>query len=316
MLTGKQETDGLAFLDAYTSGVDRQNSYPLRDVIATPRGQSEAREVSYQEALDEVQRGILKDERSGKLPILLEHTHMLMSSATLNAHIPTPRVTRPTPIIVDKCLDLDGHEDCHRSRSSPSYLLTHPNPTLLSDRFFFGFTPIITIRHPALMVPSLIRGRQKLQGIPKLDSEFAPIATYRWEKLVFDSYRSYYAATTDSLSRKRVPIVIDGSKLAQDPYGTMERMCEVLGMSEEEMGVRYMWEPNMGPARDKFWEVFTGELRRSSGVKPSGHLPETLDLEKEKSKWVNEWGPDVADKIEAAVNDAMEDYEYLSRYSL
>ncbi|KAF9264437.1 hypothetical protein L218DRAFT_863009 [Marasmius fiardii PR-910] len=228
-----------------------------------------------------------------------------MSSSTLNTHIPTPRATRPTPVLVDRYMDLDfpvsGYTR-HLSPSAPSYRGSHPNPTLLSDRFFFSFTPIITIRHPALMLPSLIRGRQKLQGEPKLDSEFAPIATYRWEKLVFDCYRSY--------APHSVPIVIDGSKLAQDPHGTMKKMCEVLDMSEEELGVRYSWEPNFGPARDKFWDVFTGELRRSSGIKP------TLDLGKEKEKWVKEWGVEVAEKIELAVENAMEDYEYLLRYSL
>ena len=68
MLTGKPETDGLVFLDAYTSGVDRQNSYPPGAVIATPRRPVDGI-VSYQTCLDEVQRVVTEDEKkASRLP--------------------------------------------------------------------------------------------------------------------------------------------------------------------------------------------------------------------------------------------------------
>ncbi|KAJ8089497.1 hypothetical protein PM082_014752 [Marasmius tenuissimus] len=316
MLTGKPETDGLVFLDAYTSGADRQNSYPPGNVIATPRRPVNG-VVSYQTCLDEVQRVIAEDEKNGQLPILLEHTHMLMTSATLNDHIFAPRTTRPSPVVADKMLDVpsesfeDGGWVFPGMFNNPQMQATKiPNPTLLPDRFFFGFTPVITIRHPALMIPSLIRGRQKLQGEPKLDCEFTPIATYRWEKMIFDCYRS----CSLELGLKTVPVVIDGSKLVRDPKGTMGRLCDIIGVEEHEV-VRYTWEPACQPARDAFWETFTGDLRRSSGIKPVP-VPETIDLTKEKTKWIKEWGPELAEEIESWVNYSLKDYEYLFQYSI
>ncbi|KAL0568020.1 hypothetical protein V5O48_013974 [Marasmius crinis-equi] len=267
--------------------------------------------VSYQGCVDNLQKKVAEAESEGKWPLTMDHPFSLLASSLVNSHITVPgRETKPTPVVSDRMLDAGDRTD------SPSTDLgMYHNPTLLPDRFFFSFTPIITIRHPARVIPSWLRSFHSLGGT-LLDTEF-PVAaeSFRWERLIFDSFMAFEKARAAEEGREvNVPIVVDGERLVKDPRGQMKKVCERLGIDEE--GIKYSWErPQVGKGLE-VGETMMGAYNRSTGVVADPRFTKPLDVKEEAEKWAEEWDEKVADIMEGKVAAAMEDYEYLLQFSL
>ncbi|KAL0565754.1 hypothetical protein V5O48_016265 [Marasmius crinis-equi] len=238
-----------------------------------------------------------------------------MSSSFINSHISVPgRETKPTPVIVDRMLDL-GSDNVDLNSSLQKNLTIHANPTLLPDRFFLSFTPIITIRHPARVIPSYLRSLHSIEGHIS-DTEFLVAATsFQWERLVFESFKSFEEARATEEGREaRAPIVVDGEKLVKDPHGQMKKVCEALGLDEG--GIKYSWDPPKMAANTRAAETFFGTFNQSTGVVTDARFVKPLDMQEEVQKWAHEWDESTAAALEKMVASAMEDYEYLFQFSM
>ncbi|KAL0569958.1 hypothetical protein V5O48_012007 [Marasmius crinis-equi] len=323
-------TSPRSFAKAYQVGTDSQA--PTTDHLTALRMREHGLEaeaaarISYQGTLDDMQMEIADAESKDKRFLTMDHPFYLMSSAFVNAHLGSAAdglEDKPAPLITDRQLDIPVG-----LRSVPSNLppRSESNPTLLPDRFFFSFTPILTIRHPAHAIPSNLRAARSVS------SEFPEFATaigtsFRFPRLVFDSFKFRGGGPS--------PIVMDGGRLVQDPQGQMKKLCKVLGLDES--GIRYMWDETietLGSRESKTAKAFLGTFHGSKGViadkvsemehslrilKLTYRIQkynQPVDIQEETKKWAEEWGEDVARTLQEKVAAAMEDYEYLLEYCL
>ncbi|KAL0060461.1 hypothetical protein AAF712_012744 [Marasmius tenuissimus] len=264
-------------------------------------------QASWQNCLDNMQRSALDAESKGKQFLTMDHPFHLMSSSFVNSHIDVPgHTTCPTPVVVDHKLDVPTNASTLEAEDRELDLKLHSNPTLIPDRFFFSFTPIITTRHPAHAIPSAYRAFLNSDiGVDFSHPDFPVFASYKWTRLVFDSFKSYGAVDA---------IVVNGEKLVKDPQGQMKKVCDVLGLDEG--GIRYSWDKPEAWKGSKFEGTFFKTLNESSGVVPDPKYDKPLDIETEEEKWMEEWDEDTAKVLRKMVEEAMEDYQYLLQYSV
>ncbi|KAL0569869.1 hypothetical protein V5O48_012088 [Marasmius crinis-equi] len=271
----------------------------------------DAAKVDWQSTLDSLQMKVRDAELKDKWFLTMDHPYHLMASSFISSRMNVPgRDTKPIPLIVDRELDLD-------SKTGGSYLAAdltkYANPTLLPDRFFFSFTPIITIRHPTRAIPSYLRAYRRI-GTEKSHPDLPVAASFLWERLVFDSFKSFEESRAATEGRvAKPPIVVDGEKLVKDPHGQMKKLCEALDLDEEH--ISYSWD-RPGWATSKLDQAFAGTFSGSTGVIPDAKFDRALDTREEMQRWVEEWDEATARMLEEMVNAAIPDYEYLVQYSL
>ncbi|KAL0575155.1 hypothetical protein V5O48_006812 [Marasmius crinis-equi] len=223
-----------------------------------------------------------------------------MSSSTVNPHIiiSVPgRETKPLPVIMDRMFDAGGQQPLFDALAR---LTIHRNPTLLPDRFFFSFTPIITIRHPVRVIPSFARSMHAYKG-ELFGTEF-PVAAggFRLERLIFESFKSYEEARAVDEGRDvRIPIVVDGAKLVKDPRGQMKKFCALLGIDEG--GIKYTWDPPNMWKDMAIAETFFIAFNRSTGVVADDKYDKPIDMQAEVRKWAEEWDEPTSAAMEEMV---------------
>ncbi|KAE9384094.1 hypothetical protein BT96DRAFT_789956, partial [Gymnopus androsaceus JB14] len=113
----------------------------------------------------------------------------------------------------------------------------------LPDRIIASVSPIILIRHPAYTFHSLVRASAAVE-CNVLDPQFLMFSTFRWQRIVYEFYRSYYsglggAKQSEPTNMEGWQIVVDGDKLMEDPQGQMKKICELIGMDESL--IQYSW---------------------------------------------------------------------------
>ncbi|KAJ8075678.1 hypothetical protein AAF712_012745 [Marasmius tenuissimus] len=299
-----QATRPLTCLSSYRFGVDSQSPLKASKAVIDAFGldYETVSKASWQNFLDDLQKSALDAESKGKRFLTMDHPYHLMSSSFVNSQIDVPgRTTWSTPVVVDHKLDV---------ATSPSTTTEdrelYSNPTLIPDRFFFSFTPIITTRHPAHAIPSGYRAFQGSDiGVDLSHPDFPVFTSFKWTRLVLDSFKSYGAANA---------IVVDGEKLVKDPQGQMKKVCDALGLDEG--GIRYNWDKPELWKGSKFEGTFFKTLNESSGVVPDPKYDKPLDIETEEEKWAEEWDEDTAKVLRKMVEEAMEDYQYLLQCSV
>ncbi|KAL0068209.1 hypothetical protein AAF712_004594 [Marasmius tenuissimus] len=309
-----------ACFPVYHVGVDRQASLSPKAVRdACGLDDDTVSKASWQNFLDNLQRSTLDAESKGKQLLAMDHPFHLMSSLFVNSHINVPgRTTWPTPVVVDHKFDVPTNSSTLGAVENRELdLKLYSNPTLIPDRFFFSFTPIITIRHPAHATPSAYRAfLSSGMGVDPSHPEFPVYTSYKWERLVFDSFKSYGGVGKDGgqAADATLPIVVDGEKLVKNPQGQMKKVCDILGLDEG--GIRYNWDkPEIGKGT-KAGDAFLKTLNESNGVVLDPKYNKPLDIETEEAEWVEEWDEDTAKVLRKKVQEAMEDYQYLLQYSV
>ncbi|KAK1234503.1 hypothetical protein PQX77_002304 [Marasmius sp. AFHP31] len=279
------------------------------------------KDVTFQHSVDEMERAIaeleaqvtipdhLSDPRSsgspveqGKISVLKEHSYHMMDSASFKPHIDIDRRTRARPVIVDKCLDLP--ESKRETASEPS--LPIPNPTLLPDRLFVTFAPVLLIRHPARMLPSLLRAFGQVGATP-FDPDFPIDSSYKWQRQMYDCYKAWFKEKDT-----RLPVVIDGDKLINDPQGQMEKLCSIVGL--DSAGVKYTWESQELDTPVK--ALFIRTLCASTGVIQGNDTAKPPVLEDEVKKWAEQWDEEMAEEMKRRAELVLPDYEYLLERSI
>ncbi|KAK1223700.1 hypothetical protein PQX77_013421 [Marasmius sp. AFHP31] len=317
-----QSTRPITSLAAHQVGIDAQASLSpeaIRDGCGLD--DDTVSKASWQNFLDNLQKSALDAESKGKRFLTMDHPFQLLSSAFVNSHIDVPgRTTWPTPVVVDYKLDVPMNSSTLGAAEDRELdLKLCSNPTLIPDRFFFSFRPVITIRHPAHAIPSAHRAYLKSDmGVDISHPDFPVVTSYKWARLAFDSFKSYGGMEKDrgeAADVTIVPIVVDGEKLVKNPKGQMKKVCDMLGLDEGE--IRYNWDkPEIGKARTKVGDAFLKTLNESNGVVLDPKYNKPLDIETEEEKWVEEWDEETARILRKMVQEAMEDYRYLLQYSV
>ncbi|KAJ3854580.1 hypothetical protein EV368DRAFT_80448 [Lentinula lateritia] len=299
------------------NGPECQNALSTKKGRATAIGKSmkEFEETfantTFQAGLDIMEKTIAQAESEGKIAVIKEHTCFILDSNTLNSHVDCRREAKPRPVIIDHQFDIRTYED--KEKSVQYRELPLRNPTLLPDRMIATLQPVIIIRHPFYTFPSALRASSSY-GANVLDPDFAIIATFRWQRLVFDFYQEYCEREPKlSSGRGNWPIVIDGDKLISDTKGQMTRFCEIVGLKESD--IRYSWDPHY-VKRNAVWDAFTKVAEESTGVIKTSDAIQPPDITEARKRWESEWDADVAQKLVEFVELAMDDYNHLLHHSI
>ncbi|KAG7085970.1 hypothetical protein E1B28_003495 [Marasmius oreades] len=275
----------------------------------------DASKITLQGSIDGLQREVAEAEVNGKCALTMDHPSFVMALSQLQAHLGIRGCdVKPTPVVVDRMLDVVGGTAYSQLDAGITPEAPYPNPTLLPDRFFFSFTPIITIRHPARIMASVLRALQRL-GDDISHPDFAVHGeSLRPVRLVFDSFKSYEEACAVAEGRKaKIPIVIDGDKLVRNPQGQMKKLCTLIDIDESQL--KYSWDPPRLVEHTKTGRGYLNEFNRSTGIFSNPRAKE-VNMAEEVRYWREEWDEDIARILEEKVAAQMEDYEYLLRFSL
>ncbi|KAF4443307.1 hypothetical protein F53441_11458 [Fusarium austroafricanum] len=186
----------------------------------------------------------------------------------------------------------------------------HTNPTVIPDKEMLapGTVPVLTIRHPALMIPSSYRALTKyateLERAGKESIIYA--CTFRWQRLIYDFYNEHGA------SRGIEPLIVDADDWqGEGREAFMNGLCAATGL--EVKNLLYTW-PKASEAEMSEIPWIVGKIKQtilgSVGV-IEGLDSKYLDMEKEALKWKEEFGEDGGAMIQDLVARAMDDYQYL-----
>ncbi|KAL0066056.1 hypothetical protein AAF712_006884 [Marasmius tenuissimus] len=278
------------FFASYFLGTDRQAAGDREDYKFMPAFPV-WEQKNYQNSIDATQKWIKEVEEKGNIPLIMDHAMMLTPPTV-------PRTSMPEkPKIVDSKLD-----GANADRELPV-----PNPTFFPDRFALTLTPIFTIRHPALVLPSYLKALSaEASFVEKVFAEETATSTsFKNQIQVFDFYKA--------LNNGAAPIVIDGERLVKNTQEVMGKVCERLGL--DETNIKYEWE-SKNVKMPKTLDAFTGKVLRSTGVIQDAMYDKPIDIDEQKKKWEEEWGQEVANRMEELVRLSMKEYEYLLQYSL
>ncbi|KAE9407255.1 hypothetical protein BT96DRAFT_914834 [Gymnopus androsaceus JB14] len=300
----KQYPFMFAFLDGPDAPVERRANRVKASGLTNEEYDKKYKDVTYQSGLDEMEKLFAKANAEGKICVIKEHTYHMFESMLINANICHPRDEMPRPVMVDNKFDVVGSEE------DVDISFPIPNPSMVPDRIVASVSPVIIIRHPMFTFPSFVRATSVF-GATVFDTEFAIMSTYHWQRMMYDFYRAYYDKI-DPKGKKDWPVVIDGDKLAQDTQGQMKKFCALAGMDESL--VRYSWDA-ANVKLDKVLHAFVGTMAESTGV-IRGLDASNTTLEEEVKKWTKEWDEKTAQKMKEAVENSMEDYEYLLKVAI
>ncbi|KIK70301.1 hypothetical protein GYMLUDRAFT_151596 [Collybiopsis luxurians FD-317 M1] len=310
------------FMHGFQKGPENQWPDEIKEELLKALGETKEEgekkyaHLTFQAGLDDIEKFLAEAQEKGKFGVIKEHSYYTFDSRYLNSQIgfASKDSEKPRPVMVDRKLDVIGPE-VELDLPSPPF----PNPTMLPDRLVATMSPVIIIRHPIFTYPSYVRAFSVIRE-SGLKTEFSLMATYRWQRIIYDFYRAYYNQT-DPAGKKDWPVVIDGDKLVEDTEGQMKKFCALVGLTESE--IQYSWD-SLGRPTDRFLDSFMGTINESTGVikgsvslafesRESSGIPE---LNEQVKKWTAEWNEEVARKIEEAVESSIGDYEYLKARSL
>lgn len=246
-------------------------------------------EETYQHAFEEFNNLLQKAEKGQQIPLIKEHIfYMMDAQTTYDCLGQSVSSSRRKPGVVTA-----GNE-------SPS-----TNLTLFSDEFLLSFMPVFIIRHPARAFPSSLRAHNRSTGGNVFDVDFPANATFKLSRILLDWYKAHSS---------KPPIVIDGDRIVNDTERQMKQLCERFGIDEGR--IQYSWDSKEDHGYGKVWDAYYEGITGSTGVVRTKETMELPVLEEEVKKWKEEWNEAVALKLKEFVESAMDDYEYLLKFSI
>jgi hypothetical protein len=244
---------GYTFYDAFFWGPERldcRSSSQMSAELVRRGGVNPS--ATYQNGFNRLQTFIADAEAAGKIPFIKEHIFFINDPEVVAANIiclpnGTPRILKPKPAI-------------EYGPSAPAKSISLPeNPTVLPNDFLATFLPVILIRHPAKMIPSYYRAAKDTYGATVFDEEFPVNTCFRWSRLIFDWYQTYYRSS--NIAQR--PIVIDAEDVINDSHNIAEKFCTMVGLDHKY--VQYSWAAAADQC-DPIHAVFQGTLRNSTGI--------------------------------------------------
>ena len=240
---------------------------------------------------------IQRAAEEGKVAFVHFHPHFSLQPALASAYIHGSGDAGEFEAWVVKS---SSNESTH-SQDNPEVL---PDETLLAP----GTIPILTIRHPALMVPSIYRANRKVNNDKPVSRETGLYTgTLRWQRLLYDFYVKHGPAHGIK------PLIVD----ADDYQGKgreafMARLCDAVGLDSK--SVQYSWPKAtdddlkaMPPHVAMIKKTILGSDRIIEGLDST-----SLDLDVEEAKWSAEFGGQGATEVKDLIKRTMVEYEYLS----
>lgn len=196
------------------------------------------------------------------------------------------------------------------------------NPTCILDDFLLQhIQPTFLIRHPAHVVPSMLRAvidntSQEAVLDPTGERQLLRKVTFHWHVLLYKFY-------THSNNRPRAscakdvtyPIILDAADLGNEHL--VKKYAKAVGLGESLL--KFEWdgeevEENLGKMEgmDKIAARMKDTLTKSRGV-VQGKLKagRDLDVSTLKEEWKSEFGDVLAERVVRLVEAAMRDYEWL-----
>lgn len=134
------------------------------------------------------------------------------------------------------------------------------NPTYISDDLLKTLTPIITIRHPLLMIDSLWRAQQALTKMVPEDEDFEFQITLKWTRILYDYFK-------DQLGIE--PVVLDSEDFIYNTKAVTDKLCAMYGLDPD--GVKDTWDP----VPKEYWpkseiaKTYVGHMLASKGIERS-----------------------------------------------
>lgn len=301
------ERGGYFFFNAFlkVSG-DGRRCVPIGE-----RNEAEKREIrdAFQEAVDALEDCSERAEREAKIAFAKEHAFWFTNPAVLG------NVTEDAASFRPRIPDKYG----------PSHTFSSLNHTVLPDEYLRTWRLTFIIRHPALAFPSLCRAMEKfrqsgfMQSVDTIGTQETNL-TLKWTRMLYD-----WCLEQPDLPGK--PLVLDAQDIIHNPQ-VMVRYCEETGLNPN--ALQFEWD-NKPPSDaveteavrvkcpipektdldfDKAEAIMLSTLSASTGI-IKDKTPTAVDVDAEVKQWKEEFGEEVATKLEMMVHDAMPDYEYL-----
>ena len=221
------------------------------------------------------------------------------------------------------------------------------NPTCIPDEVLKTFTPIILIKHPALVIPSWLRGVNSEGCCHAVEDEDVTVFTSaRWSRILFDYFRgsrsryqqrgpqkpclkrhNSHAGGVPSVGVPSVvatqPLVIDAADVVHNTHATVSTLCRVLGVDLGDVHQtptkdfqRSNSNAEAGAPKNNILKAFSGRLSSSEDVDQRRSRGYNINLDAETAKWRVEFGDDVAQSLRQKVEEEMPHYEYLRKFKL
>jgi hypothetical protein len=188
-----------------------------------------------------------------------------------------------------------------------------PNVTSIPDVFLKTVHATFLIRHPALVVPSLIRVAVQNEGMSEVLTETAEKimqweSTYTWHVSL---YRFLVNMSSHPSQDPEItfPIIFDASDLANKAL--VYRYTAAVGLDTD--AVRFEWDAATSFEGMGMPEIAMKEtLLKSEGlVLEKLAKVEEVDIDGLKGEWREEFGEELGDRVGRLVQGAMKDYEWL-----
>lgn len=196
------------------------------------------------------------------------------------------------------------------------------NPTCISDTFLLQqIRPTFLIRHPAHVVPSMLRAiidNTSLEAVlnPAAEKQLLREVTFHWHVLLYKFYTSSSAWPRAScVSDMSYPIILDAADFGNTAL--VRKYAKAVGLDEAE--VKFEWygeqeEENLGKldGMDKIAARMKDTLTKSRGVvQEKLAAGQDLDMVRLKKEWKEEFGENVGARVGRLVEGAMGDYQWL-----
>ncbi|GAA5910780.1 uncharacterized protein JCM6883_000311 [Sporobolomyces salmoneus] len=189
--------------------------------------------------------------------------------------------------------------------SLSSHSSTPNNPTLLPTDFLFPSSPSMShtflIRHPSKAVPSYARlcegEASKITGFYGFD---AKEMGYKELRKLFDFVREQTGKT---------PLLIESEELLKNPEVVMGIWCEEVGIKFDKSMLE--WDDQKREHFDK-WPGFHDDAKKSTGV---GKQAKNDGTSATLAKSEPAEKPALRLELQKAVDECMEDYEYLKQFA-
>lgn len=111
------------------------------------------------------------------------------------------------------------------------------------------------------------------------------------------------------------PVILDAHDIIHDPQVIL-KFCEETGLDKSVL--QFEWDSGFDFSKDvrkDAVDLMTATLKGSRGILKD-KAPLEIDIDAEAKKWKEEFGAEVAEKLEQGVRGAMPDYEYLKERRL
>jgi hypothetical protein len=185
---------------------------------------------------------------------------------------------------------------------------TQLNRTLLPDEILRQWFPIFIIRHPASAFPSYYRVLTNSNSSKaRILQQATMVNTYHWTRSLYDCYKQSFGIQG---------VILDADDIITNPH-QLVNVSNAIGLDPSKL--KFTWaatcsseEVAAKTTHDPQHLEFMETLDRSTGI-IKDKTRSSIDLEKEKVKWREEFGDEQGKKLEEWVAAAMDDYKYLER---